>query len=435
VGGQPLQATSPDPRTVVVTYPFVFGPGIRLLDNLTMMPKHKLAAALDDGSFGTAWGAGTPPADLVSIGPFVLTQYQPAQRLVFERNPRYWRRDDRGVQLPYLDRLTIELIPDQDAELVRLQSGQTEFMQQSIRASDIETLRSLEQQGRINIDELGVSTDPDSFTFNLRPDNWESDPRRVWFLRKQFRQALSHAVNREAFANAVFLGAAVPIHGPVTPGNQRWFWPSIPRYEFSPDKAKALLAGIGLTNRDQDEWLEDEQGAEARFSLLTFRGNAVIERSAAVLREDFRQVGVAMDVVPLEPNAVRTRVVSGDFEAALIGFATTDLDPAMSKDLWMSSGGAHFWHFGQKTPATEWERQIDELMLKQGAVPDEQERKRLFNEVQRIFAENLPMLHFAAPRVYIATSSRLINLKPTISRPQLIWSADEMAVRDTGAPQ
>jgi peptide/nickel transport system substrate-binding protein len=430
INGAPLQVSSPDPRTVVVTYPSVFGPGIRLLDNLTMMPKHKLESALKAGTFATAWTANTPPAELVSIGPFVLTQYQPGQRLVYDRNPRYWRRDERGVQLPYLDRLTIELVPDLDGEIVRLQSGQIDFMNDSIRASDLATLRPLELEGRLRIEELGVSPSADALVFSLRPEQWAKDPRRAWFIRKEFRQALSHAVDREAFADAVFLGAAVPIHGPLTPGNNKWFWPSIPRYEFSREKARALLHALGLANRDQDEWLEDEQGTDTRFSLLVMRGNAILERSAAVLRDDFRQVGVAVDIVPLETGAVRSRVVAGDFESALIQYTATDMDPGISKDFWLSSGGAHFWHIGQKTPATEWERQIDDLMNRQTTTADEAERRQLFNEVQRVFAEHLPVLNFAAPRVYVATSSRLINVNLGLTRPQVTWSADTVAVRD-----
>jgi peptide/nickel transport system substrate-binding protein len=430
VSGQPLQVNAADALTVVVTYPVVFGPGIRLLDNLHILPKHKLESALVAGTFASAWGANTPPTELVSIGPFVLRQYQPAQRLVYERNDRYWRKDESGVQLPYLDRLTLEIMPDQDAELVRLQTGEADFTQDPIRPADLETLRPLELQGRLQVQELGVSPAADALVFNLRPERWATDPRATWLARKEFRQALSHAVDREAFADAVFLGAAVPIHGPVTPGNRRWFWPSIPRYEFSREKAKGLFEGLGLRNRDQDEWLEDERGTEARFTLLVFRGNPILERSAAVLRDDFRQVGIAVDVVPLESGAVRTRVVGGDFEAALVRFAATDLDPALSRDFWVSSGGSHFWNPGQKTPATDWERRIDELMVQQAATTDESERKRLFNEVQRIFAENLPVLYFAAPRVYVATSGRLMNVAPALFPPVLTWSADTLAVRD-----
>ena len=114
--------------------------------------------------------------------------------------------------------------------------------------------------------ELGVSVDPDSFFFNLRSPYWAKDPRRDWITRKEFRQAISHAIDREAFANTVFLGAGVPIWGPVTPGNQHWFSPNVPRYGYSLERAKEILAGLGLTNRDADEWLEDAKGTEARFT-------------------------------------------------------------------------------------------------------------------------------------------------------------------------
>jgi peptide/nickel transport system substrate-binding protein len=435
VAGQPITVTAPDASTVVVSYAEPFGPGIRLLDLVPIFPKHKLEGALAAGTFGKAWASDTPASDLVSLGPFVLREYVSGQRLIFERNPRYWRRDRQGTQLPYVDRVTVELVPDQDAEVVRLQAGQSDFMQQPLRSADVATLRPLEAQGRVQVIELGVSHDADSFLFNLRPEKWVKDPRARWFTRKEFRQAISHAVDREAFANTVFLGAAVPVHGPITPGNHRWFWPSIPRYEFSREKARGLLTGIGLTNRDQDEWLEDQHGTEARLTVLTFRGNNVLERSAAVLRDDLRQIGIAIDVVALESNAVQQQVLAGDFDAAFIQFQASHTDPAMSKDLWISSGSAHFWNPGQTAPATDWERQIDELMAKQAATLDEQERQRLFNDVQRLFAENLPIIHFAAPRVYIGASSRMINLTPALTRPPLLWAADTLAVRGAGSSQ
>lgn len=428
IAGQPLDVRAPDSRTVVVTMAAPFGPGVRVLDLVPIMPRHKLEAALTAGTFAKAWAPGTPPADLTSIGPFVLTEYQPSARLVFGRNPHYWRRDARGVQLPYVDRLTIEIVPDQDAELVRLQSGQIDFTQQPLRAADIETLRPLVAKGLVEITELGVSLEADGLLFNLRPAAGAA-PRAAWLSRTEFRQAVSHAVDREAFANTVFLGAAVPVHGPVTPGNTRWFWPSVPRYEYSPEKAAALLASIGLAQRDQDPWLEDGAGADARFTLLTFRGNTTLERGAAVIRDDLSRVGVAVDIVPLETNAVQQRVLGGDFESALIQVIASDPDPAMSKDFWLSSGSAHFWNPGQVTPATPWERQIDELMARQSASTDHEERRRLFNEVQRLFAENLPILYFAAPRTFVGTSGRVLNVQAAPTRPPIMWSADAIAVR------
>jgi peptide/nickel transport system substrate-binding protein len=429
INGQPFTVTAPDPRTVVVQLPSTFGPGIALFDNVHLVAKHKHEAALKAGQFATAIGVDTPPADLVAIGPFKLTSYAPGQRLVFDRNPRYWKKDAAGSQLPYLDQVILEIVPDQNAELVRLQSGQFDTLQQQVRTEDIATLRPLEQQGKLKLIEVGVSSDPDAFLFNLRSPYWAKDPRREWIMRKEFRQAISHAIDREAFANTVFLGAGVPVWGPVTTGNPKWFSPNVPRYGYSLERAKEILAGIGLTNRDADPWLEDAKGTEARFTVLAYRGNSSVERGAAVIRDELRPLGIAVDVVLLEQGALQQRLVKGDFEAINFIFNTTSLDPAMNPDFWLSSGAAHVWNIGQAKPATEWEKQIDDLMLTVMSSVDQAERKRAFDDIQKVFAEHLPVLYFVAPRLYMGVSTRVGGLTPSILRPQLLWNVERMTVK------
>jgi peptide/nickel transport system substrate-binding protein len=429
VGEKPLTATSPDPRTIVVRYPAPLAPGVRLLDNLVILPKHKLEGALRAGKFNEAWPSSTPPGELAGLGPFVLARYEPGRNLVYDRNPHYWRTDDRGQALPYLDRIVVEIVPQQDAEIVRLQGGQTDAMQSSLRATDVTAFRRLSEEGKVQLLDLGVATESTHFFFNLRPEKWSADRRGAWLPRKEFRKAISHAVDREAFANTVFLGEAVPVHGPITPGNRDWFWPDVPRYQYSLDQARTLLEGIGLRNRDSDEWLEDEKGTEARFALEIFGGNAIIERTAEVLRDDLSKVGIAVDVVPLEANTVIEHVRTGEYDAVLVAFQLTDLDPAISQDFWTSSGASHMWYPSQKTPATDWEREIDALIHKQAVTPDPAERKKIFNEVQRIFSDQLPMLYFAAPRVYVALSPRVTHTTPAAQPPQVLWNAEAIAVR------
>ena len=429
IGGKPLIVTAPDAKTVVVTLPGTFGPGIALLDNVHLVAKHKYEAALKAGTFAKEISAATPPSDLVALGAFTLKTYAAGQRLVFDRNPRYWKKDAAGVQLPYLDQVILEIVPDQNAELVRMQSGQFDVLQQSIRAEDIATLRPLEQQGKLRLLELGVGADPDSFFFNLRSPYWAKDPRRDWITRKEFRKAISHAIDRESFANTVYLGAGVPIWGPVTPGNQKWFSPNIPRYGYSLERAKEILAALGLTNRDQDEWLEDAKGVEAHFNVIVYRGNSSVERGAAILRDELKKIGIRVDVVPLEQGALIQRMLKGDFEAILFLFATTSLDPAMNPDFWLSSGSAHVWNIGQSKPATDWEKQIDDLMVTVMGSVDQAERKRAFDDIQMIFAENLPVLYFVAPRLYMGTSMRVGGLTPSILRPQLLWNVERMTVK------
>jgi peptide/nickel transport system substrate-binding protein len=121
--------------------------------------------------------------------------------------------------------------------------------------------------------------------------------------------------------------------------------------------------------------------------------------------------------------------VSARYEAAYFSPTMSDTDPANNMDVWLSSGNGHYWNIGQQTPATEWERRVDDLMTRQMQTLDEGERKRLFGEVQRIVAEHEPAVVFVAQRVFAAASKRLVNVTPAVARPQLLWSPDTIAVK------
>lgn len=429
IRGQPLVAEAPDSSTVVVRFPEPFSPGVRLLGSLPILPRHRLAPALAELSVADVWGVTTDPEEMVGLGPFVLTGYQPGQRLVFARNPHYWRTDGRGESLPYLDQLVIEIVPDRDSEVLRLQSGEIDFTQSEVRGSDYATLRRAEAQGQLTLFELGVALDADFLFFNLQPGAMAADPRQSWLQADEFRRAVSQAVDRRSFADTVYLGLGEPVYGPVTPANHRWHEPNVDRYTFNLQRARARLGGLGLTDRDGDGALEDADGQPVRFTLLTQQGNSVRERAAAVLAQDLAHVGIAVDVVHLEFGALVERITAMDFDAAYIGFQASDTDPAVNLDLWLSSASFHFWNPSQPEPATEWEQRIDELMYRQISTQDHDARKQLFGQVQQVFAEFVPALYFAAPRVYVATSSRVANARPALLDPLVLWSADTLAVR------
>jgi peptide/nickel transport system substrate-binding protein len=428
VDGKPLAVSAPDPSTVVVRFPSPFGPGIRLLDNLAILPRHKLEGALNAGALAKAWDLSTPPAEIVGLGPFVLKAYQPGQRLVFERNPRYWCTDARGGRLPKLDRLTLEIMPDQNTELLALETGQIDFTQTEVRPEDYATLKRAADQKKISLVDLGVGLDADSFWLNLRP-NRAATARRPWLLRAELRRAISHAVDRKAFADTVFLGAAVPVYGPITPGNQRWYSPDLPRFDYDPAAARRLLAGLGLTDRDGDGVLADRAGTTAGFTIVTVRGSTALERGAAFIAQELKKIGLAVEVAPLDVGGVIDRVERGDYDAVYFRFLTTDLDPALNIELWISSGSAHIWNPSQTKPATDWERQIDSLMARQIATLDMAQRKALFDQVQRIVAEQLPMIQFAAPRISLAMSTRVAGATPALLRPAILWNPDTLDVR------
>jgi peptide/nickel transport system substrate-binding protein len=429
-GGRPLLVEALDSRTLVITFPVPFGPGLRLLDNLPILPRHKLADAVNAKAFGSAWGLSTPVGDLTGLGPFVLKEYSPGQRLTFTRNERYFRTDAQGAALPYLDQVIVEIVPDQDAQLLHLEAGQIDMTRDEVRPEDYAPLKRAADQGRVQLLDLGVGPDADGLWFNLKPGAFAGDPRASWLQRDELRRAISLAVDRSIFSDTVFLGAGVAVFGPITPANRKWYSDTLPRTPYDPTQALALLASIGLRDRNGDGMLDDARGVPARFALLTQKGQTAYERGAAVIRDELRKIGLGVDVALLEGNALVERFVSGrDYDAIYFRLITSDMDPALMPDFWLSSGSARVWNLGQKTPATDWERAIDQLMARQTAALDETERKEIFDEVQRIFAEHLPIVHFVAPPVYVAASSRVLNLTPAIQRPQLLWAPDTIAVR------
>lgn len=278
VGGKPLKAVAADSRTVVIEFPEAFAPGLRLLDNLPILPKHRLDGALKAGQFASAWGVGTPPSEIVGLGPFALREYVPGQRTVLSRNPRYFRKDDLGVQLPYLDRVVVEVVPDQNGELLRLEAGEIDVTSGEIRADDYAPLKRAADAGRLQLFDLGVGYDADSFWFNLKPGAFAGDPREAWIQRDELRRAISLAVSRQHFADTVYLGAAVPVYGPITPANRQWYSASVPQTPHDPAQARALLASIGLVDRNGDGRLEDGHGTTARFTLMVQKGRTLQAR-------------------------------------------------------------------------------------------------------------------------------------------------------------
>ena len=434
LNGKPLEVRAQDDHTLAVTFPSPYGPGLRMLDSPPIFPRHVLESALNGGTFRDAWSVAALPETMVGTGPFVFKAYVPGQRVELERNPRYWRRDDRGEALPYLDKLTIEITPSQSAEMLKFEAGQADVLASELRPEDIPAVRKLAEASRARLYDLGVSPDTDFLWFNLTPTGptkvaVDGVPARPWMGRREFRQALAHAVDRQQFVNTVLLGAGTPVQGFVTPANKQWFAPTTPTYEFNLARARALLVEVGLRDRNADGILEADDGTPARFTLFTQKGHAIRERAAEVLKADFKVVGVQVDVSALDRSALLERVMRGAYDAIYFGTSASDMDPAVALDFWLSSGAFHVWNPNQQTPATEWEKEIDSLMLRQVATTDPAERKRLFDHVQRIFMNELPTLSFAAPNMIIATSPRVVHAQPALLKPQILWSADTLAVR------
>ena len=425
IDGKPLQVRALDASTVVMVLPAPYGPGLSLLDAVPILPRHKLSAALAAGTFRDAWGTTTAPSEIVGMGPFVIHEYVPGQRIVFNRNPKFWRKDDAGRPLPYLDSIEIQFVPDQNAEILRLQSGAVDLITNQTRFEDLAALKDLQTKGKLALHDAGVSIAPDMLWFNLDPAA-KAAKDRPWLQRDELRHAISTAVDRKALVNTVFLGEAAEIAGPITPGHKAWFLNDLKPPAADPAAASKLLASIDLKDRNGDGLVDDSRGRTARFSLLTQKGHSVRERSAALIKEQLRKIGLEVDVVPLDVRSIIESWGKKEYDAILFAIEFDSFDPGRHSDFWLSSGAFHFWNPRQTTPATPWEARIDQLMKTQITTIDENERRRIFADVQRVLREHEPVLYFAAPKIILATSARVHGLTPSVLSPYLLWNAEAM---------
>jgi peptide/nickel transport system substrate-binding protein len=110
---------------------------------------------VQEKKFTSTWGVNSNPLEIIGTGPFYLKEYVPSQKLVLEKNPYYWRKDKDGKQLPYLDQLIILIVPDQDADLLKFQSGEIDIL--SPRGQDFSLLKVKEKEGKMEI--KGVALD------------------------------------------------------------------------------------------------------------------------------------------------------------------------------------------------------------------------------------------------------------------------------------
>lgn len=427
VDRQPPTFAVLDEHTIELRMAGPFAAAARLFDGLAILPRHRLEAAFDAGTLASAWDLTTPPAEIVGLGPFRLSAYEPGTRVVLERNPHYHRRDDQSRPLPWLDGMTFTFIPLDEALGLRMQAGEIHAITR-LPADQSVGLESA--GGPVEVRDLGAGLEYEVLVLNQNPatagTSADARRRRTWFATRAFRQALSRAVDREAVARLAYAGRATPIWVPVSPGNRGWYHDGLERPPASPAQGRALLASVGYS-WSADGRLRDPDDQPVRFTIVTNAANAARTRTAALLAQDFDQLGIEVVVRPLEFRALVQRVLTSfEYDAALMGLGGGDADPNPALQVLLSSGTTHLWHPEQHTPATSWEAQIDRLMATQVGTMDRAARIGLFHRVQQILADQMPMIPLVSPNVVVAVHRGLGGTQPAVLDDHLFWNVEQI---------
>jgi len=375
-----------------------------------------------------AWGLDSTPAAIAGLGPFQLQEYVPGQRIVLRRNPFYWKTDVSGRHLPFLDRIIVQFLPSEDSQVIRLRAGELDIVD-TISARNFSALRADRPAGPVQLFDSGPGLEYNFLVFNQNVPaanaSMEAKRRYSWFSQLAFRRAVSAAIDRESVVRLVYRGLGDVLEGPVTKGNSVWENPALPVVTRSIGRARSLLEQASFSWKDGV--LVDAQSNVVEFSILVSATSSERRQIATILQEDLRQLGMKVSTIVLESRAVTDRILNrGDYDAAVMALAGADADPNSDMSVWTADGRLRLWNHGPGI--SDWEREADRQMRQQMVTPDYMRRKRMFDRVQQLIAENLPIICIASPHILSAARTYVRGLQPAHLRPYTLWNADVLSV-------
>ncbi|MFB6347685.1 MAG: ABC transporter substrate-binding protein [bacterium] len=420
-----LQVEGSSPRVeslsetrVRFTYPDPYAPFPRAANMVQIMPEHVLKQYVEDGTFNSVWGVDTDPDSFVVNGPFELSEYQTAQRVVLTRNKRFYKKDENGDRLPRLDKIRFEVVKNRDIAMQKFIKGDLDIL--SVQAKNLPNIEPKESKGAFTIHKVGPSLGTTLLSFNMNTDtNPETGKTYIpeyklsWFNDSAFRRAVSYGIARQEIINIVMNGQGSPLYGPVSPANKPFFNENIKKYPHDPERARQILEENGYVDRNGDGVREGPDGNRLKFVLNTNSGNDQRVEMTEIIRQDLDNLGMDVSFSQLEFNTLTTKLNSTyDWEAIVIGF-TGSLDPHFGSNLWLSSGDLHLWHPRQSEPHRKWEARIDKIFTQAVKETNRDRRRTLYNRWQRIVSENQPVVFTVKPELIYAVRDRLKNVNPT----------------------
>jgi len=367
-----------DHYTFQVTYDKPFAPALESW-GLSMLPKHLL-----EGKDITKSELGRHP---IGTGPFIFHEWKTGERIEVRANPDYFEGR------PYIDRIIYRIIPDPATKFLELKAG-------SVDSTDLTPIQYKKQ----TIDQ-DFNTKFNKYKYlNFGFTYLGYNLRKPLFADKRVRQAITYAINKQEIIDGVLLGLGQAATGPYKPGT--WAYnPNVRQYPFNPAKAKTLLAEVGWTDSDGDGIL-DKDGKPFTFTLITNQGNDVRAKTAEIIQQRLKAVGIMIKIQIIEwATFLKEFVNTGNYDALILGFSIGQ-DPDQY-NIWHSSktkpGEMNLFYFQNK--------EVDKLLEEGRHTFDQEKRKNCYWRIQEIMAEEQPCTFLYVAEALPVVSSRFYGIK------------------------
>ncbi|MCM1072294.1 MAG: ABC transporter substrate-binding protein [Bacteroides sp.] len=433
IGGKLPELEKIDDYTVKFTTSKPFAPFLRML-SYQIVPKHYFKPYSDKGEsvFNAFLSPNTNPKEIVSNGAFRLKEYVAAQRVVFVRNPDYYKINTKDEKLPYLDKLVYLIVGDTNNEILKFEAKEIDVL--GIRGSNVARYKLKEPTSDYTMYNLGADTGTMFLVINLnnRKTNgkWNVSPmKQKWFANRDFRAAIDWAIDRKAMVQNVAQGVAEPL---FTAESLNSIFLNEYIKGHPSDKSVALKslekAGFQLKNGI----LYDSDGNRVEFDLYTNAGALEREALGVMIKQDLEELGMKVNFKPIEFNSLVNKLTNThDWDMAIMGLTGSPLEPHDGKNVWQSSGPLHL--FNQR-PADwkaddrlEWEKELDSIFEEGALKLSFEERKPLYDRYQTIIYNQKPIIYLYSPIRITAIRNKFKNIFPT-PLSGLIYNLDEIYI-------
>ena len=437
-GGLP-QVTKVNDRQVKFTTPEPFAPFLGVT-GASIYPAHILQKTVEQKDnegqlkFLSTWTVDTPPEQIVASGAYKLKSYATAQRVVFEENPYYWKKDVVDQDIPYIKEVVWEIIESTDTALVQFRSGSLDSL--SVSPEYFSLLKKEEDKGNFRIEEGGEVYSMTFISFNLNQGKKNGKPvinpiKSRWFNNVNFRQAVSYGINRQRMVTNVFRGLGKP-QVSFVPKQSPFYFDGVKEYEYNPEKAKELLieAGFKYNNRGQ---LFDRQGNRVSFILNTNTGNKIREAMGNQIEEDLAAIGIKVNFRTINFNVLINKLDNTlNWDCILLSFSGGN-EPNSRYNFWAVDGNSHL--FNQLTvdlkerTITDWEAEISRLYIEGAKELDLAKRQEIYAEIQQLVAEKLPVICLVNPYSMSAVRNKIDGIEYS-ALGGAFWNMDELKVAE-----
>ena len=393
-----------DDRRFSFNFPRIIAEPI-LSTNMDFGPRHIYENAKRNGGVDAVksiFSIADDPMKIPSMGQWFLTEYNPGQRLVFKRNPDYWKKDSKGVSIPYIEERIVRIIPEENTQLLIFMKGEIESYR--LRPDDIDALVN-KGDGSFTVFNSEGALSASFWTFNQNPVN-NGKPFYDWFTKKEFRQAMSCILNRERINAQVYRGLAEPKLN-FYPEPNPYYNPSLTlKYLYDTQRAVSLLSSVGI-NLDKSGIMRDSQNRRIEFDLTIRSESKMMQDTASIIMDELSKIGIKINIRVLDfQKQVQQLFSTFDWESTLMGLSGSMFFPSQGSNVWPSSGNLHMWNPNQSKPATEWEARIDYLYNEGQFTIDKDTAQEIWNEFQSILLEECPLIYLMRSRGFWALNNR-----------------------------